>query len=265
MNLDEARHAFVTGGASGLGLAIADALAARGLAVTIADINEESLAEVGAVRHNRFRCIRLDTRDRAGWLMAKEAAEAAFGPVDVLVNNAGISPNGRRFTEMDPESFDRILAVNLTGIYNGVWAFAADMEARGRGHIVNTSSQAGLIADNPGIGAYAAAKFGVTALTETLRAELAPYGVGVTAVYPGFVQTNLRANTLRIGGEVNQYTDAVFSSPVTPAHVGAMVVEAIEQDAPHLMTHPGGWPRMQRRLDALRAAAELRDAAQESC
>lgn len=258
MKLSEACHAFITGGASGIGLGIADALAARGLAVTIADINEESLAAVMDARSG-FLGIHLDTRDREGWQGARREAEDAFGPVDILVNNAGISPNGKRFAEMDPESFDRLIAVNLTGIYNGVWTFAAPMQARGKGHIVNTSSQAGLIADNPGIGAYAAAKFGVTALTETLRVEMAPHGVGVTALFPGFIQTNLRANTLRMGGEVNRYTDKVFTSPVTPEHVGPMVIEAIEENLPCVMTHPGSWARMQPRLEALRAAGDARE------
>lgn len=259
MKLSEARHAFISGGASGIGLGIAEALAARGLAVTIADINEESLSMIASARRNGFHGIHLDTRDREGWQAARREAEDAFGPVDILVNNAGISPNGKRLAEMEPESFDRLIAVNLTGIYNGVWTFAAQMQARGKGHIVNTSSQAGLIADNPGIGAYAAAKFGVTALTETLRVEMAPHGVGVTALFPGFIQTNLRANTLRMGGEVNRYTDKVFTSPVTPRHVGPMVIEAIEENLPCVMTHPGSWTRMQPRLEALRAAGDARE------
>src|SRR5688500_6542907 len=99
MNLSEAKHAFITGGASGLGLGIADALANRGVRVTIADINEESLASVLATRGNSFRGVELDVRDREGWQRAKAEAEAAFGPVDVLISNAGIAPNGKTFAE----------------------------------------------------------------------------------------------------------------------------------------------------------------------
>ena len=95
MDLATARHAFISGGASGLGLGIADALAARGVPVTIADIDGETLAQVVATRGNAFRGVVLDTRDREGWLRAKAEAEAAFGPVDVLVNNAGIAPDGK--------------------------------------------------------------------------------------------------------------------------------------------------------------------------
>jgi NAD(P)-dependent dehydrogenase (short-subunit alcohol dehydrogenase family) len=183
MKLSDARHAFVTGGASGIGLGIAGALANRGIPVTIADINEESLAQVVVARANSFRGVVLDVRDRENWRRAKAEAEAAFGPVDILINNAGIAPNGQPLVGSDPDSFDRIIAINLTGIYNGIWAFAGDMAARGRGHIVCTSSQAGLTpVEIPGVAAYSAAKFGVTALGESLRAELAPQGVGVSVL-----------------------------------------------------------------------------------
>lgn len=258
MHLSEARHAFVTGGASGLGLGIADALASHGLRVTIADINEEALAAVLATRGNSFRGVVLDTRDRDGWQRAKAEAEAAFGPVDVLIDNAGIAPNGKTFAEMDPESFDRIVAINLTGIYNGVWAFAGDMAARGGGHIVLTSSQAGLVTTVPGVGAYSVAKFGVTAMGEALRTELAPRGVGVSVLFPGYVQTNLAANTERVGGDIRKYSNVVMTSDVTPAHVGEMVVEAIEQDAPAIITHKDVWPGVEKRMAAIKAACDYR-------
>jgi len=258
MDLSQAKHAFITGGASGLGLGIADALADRGLRVTIADINEEALAAVLATRGNAFRGVVLDTRDREGWQRAKADAEAAFGPVDVLIDNAGIAPNGKPFAEMDPESFDRIVAINLTGIFNGVWAFAAEMAARGKGHIVLTSSQAGLVTTVPGVGAYSVAKFGVTAMGEGLRTELAPQGVGVTVLFPGYVQTNLAANTQRVGGDIRQYSNVVLTSDVTSADVGAMVAEGIEQDAPYIITHKQVWPGVEKRMNAIKAACDYR-------
>ena len=258
MDLSQAKHAFITGGASGLGLGIADALADRGLRVTIADINEEALAAVLATRGNAFRGVVLDTRDREGWQRAKADAEAAFGPVDVLIDNAGIAPNGKPFAEMDPESFDRIVAINLTGIFNGVWAFAGEMVARGKGHIVLTSSQAGLVTTVPGVGAYSVAKFGVTAMGEGLRTELAPQGVGVTVLFPGYVQTNLAANTQRVGGDIRQYSNVVLTSDVTSADVGAMVAEGIEQDAPYIITHKQVWPGVEKRMNAIKAACDYR-------
>jgi len=261
MELSQGRHAFVSGGASGIGLGIADALADRGLRVTIADVNEEALEQVIAARANQMRGTVLDTRDREGWAQAKAQAEAAFGPVDVLVNNAGIAPNGREFADMAPESFDRILAINLTGIANGVFAFAADMRERGRGHIVNTSSQAGLMVSVPGVGAYAVAKFGVTALSEGLRAELAPHGVGVSVLCPGYVSTNLAASTQRLGGDLRQYAAAMPESKITPAHVGEMVVAGIESDQAYILTHKHVWKSVEPRFEAIRAACEARDAA----
>jgi NAD(P)-dependent dehydrogenase (short-subunit alcohol dehydrogenase family) len=176
-----------------------------------------------------------------------------------LVNNAGIAPNGKGFAEMDPESFDRIVGINLVGIFNGVSAFAADMKARGSGHIVNTSSQAGLVATVPGVGAYAVAKYGVTALTESLALEMAGSGVGVTLLCPGYVQTNLAANTARIGGDRREYTAQMPPSDVTPADVGAMVVEAVEADRLYCLTHPGVWATIEKRMGPLREAALLRE------
>lgn len=259
MKLSEARHAFITGGASGLGLGIADALARRGLNVTIADVDEDAIAAVLKTRGNQFRGVTLDTRDREGWARAKQEAEAAFGPVDILINNAGIAPNGQPFAEMDPASFDRIVDINLVGIANGVFAFARDMRERGRGHIVNTSSQAGLSTTVPGVGAYSVAKFGVTALSEALRTEMEPFGVGVSALFPGYVQTNLGANTLKIGGDIRQYAAKMPESDVTPSDVGEMVAQGIEDNASHIVTHKGCWAQSEKRFAQIRAACDLRE------
>jgi NAD(P)-dependent dehydrogenase (short-subunit alcohol dehydrogenase family) len=254
MDLADAKHAFITGGASGIGLGIADALAARGLAVTIADADRESLDAVTAERQGRFRGQALDVRDRVGWARAKAEAEAALGPVDVLVNNAGIAPDGRPFADMDPASFDRIIAINLTGVFNGVSAFAAAMRGRGRGHIVNTSSFAGLSSPFPGVGAYACAKFGVVALSEGLRRELAAHGVGVSVLCPGLVATNLAKTTMKLGGQVRDPNAAMHASGVSCADVGEMVVRAIEQNELYIITHPDLWPSVEKRHNAIRDA-----------
>ncbi len=258
MQLSNAKHAFITGGASGLGLGMADALLRRGVPVTLADIDAEALAAVTAERGNMVRGAVLDTRDRDQWTNAKSEAEAAFGPVDVLINNAGISPNGREFADMDPESFDRILAINLVGIANGVFAFAADFRGRGRGHIVLTSSQAGLVTTVPGVGAYSVAKFGVTALGEQLRREMEPHGVGVSVLCPGYVQTNLGANTIKIGGEVRQYSATMPASTITADDVGEMVAEGIEQNAAFIVTHTAVWESVETRILGIKQACDYR-------
>lgn len=258
MKLSEAKHAFITGGASGLGLGMADALAKRGVAVTIADIDAEAIAAVLKTRGNMFRGRQLDVRDRAAWAKVKAEAEAALGPVDVLILNAGISPNGREFADMDPESFDRIVAINLTGVANGVFAFAAQFREQGRGHMVLTSSQAGLVTTVAGVGAYSVAKFGVAAMGEQLRRELGPHGVGVSVLFPGYVQTNLGVNTVKIGGDVNQYSSRMPPVTIDAADVGEMVADGIERDASHIVTHKQVLPGVEERFDAIREACEYR-------
>ena len=254
MDLSKARHAFITGGASGIGLGIAGALAKHGIAVSLADIDKPALDAVLAERGQGFGAIVLDTRDRAGWQAAKHSAEAAFGPVDILVNNAGIAPDGREFADMDPASFDRIVAINLFGVFNGVSTFAADLRARRHGHIVNTSSMAGLTTGFPGMGAYSVAKFGVVAMSEVLRKEMAPHGVGVSALCPGLVATNLPQTTLKLGGSVRDPNATMGSTAVTAAMVGEMVAKGIAEDQAYIITHPETWPRVEERTNTLRDA-----------
>ena len=261
MKLDTAKHAFVTGGASGIGLGIANALAERGLNVTIADIDEEALERVVATRANQFRGVRLDTRDRDNWRKAKEEAEKVFGPVDVLINNAGIAPHGKQFADTDAASFDTLIDINLIGPANGVMAFADDMRQRKSGHIVNTSSSAGLAAFGNGVGVYSMAKFGVTAMSLALRQEMEPVGVGVSVLCPGIVSTNLHANTVKIGGESNDNPDAKPKPTVTPAEIGAMVIHAIENNEAVIVTDKGSWNMMEFQLAPIRQACELRDRA----
>ncbi|HEX4377780.1 MAG TPA: SDR family oxidoreductase [Steroidobacteraceae bacterium] len=258
MKLSDAKHAFITGGASGIGLGIADAFSQRGIAVTIADIDRPALAAVMASRTGRWGSQPLDTRDREAWGRSKQEAERAFGPVDILVNNAGIAPDGRELADAKPDSFDRIIAINLVGVFNGIRTFAADMRGRGRGHIVNTSSMAGLVSGSSGVGAYAAAKFGVVGMSETLRSELAPHGVGVSVLCPGLVTTNLPKTTLKVGGELRDGAGEMPPSDVTTADVARVVMQGIEENLPYLISHPQHWPGVERRLLALRDAFSLR-------
>jgi NAD(P)-dependent dehydrogenase (short-subunit alcohol dehydrogenase family) len=254
MDLSKARHAFVTGGASGIGLGIADALAARGIAVTIVDIDQSALDRAVAGRGERFRGQQLDVRDRDGWARARAEAEAAFGPVDILVNNAGIGPDGAEIADLTFDSFDRIVGINLVGVFNGVATFAAGMRARGRGHIVNTASIAGLFASAPGVSAYGVAKFGVVAMSETLRGELAPHGVGVSVVCPGFVATNIIANTARISGVETDYDgDMEPGTGMSPDAAGRIVVDGIAADRLYILTHPEMWPVVEARHTAIAA------------
>jgi NAD(P)-dependent dehydrogenase (short-subunit alcohol dehydrogenase family) len=252
VKLSAARHVFITGGASGIGLGIVDALATFGLSVTVADIDRDTLDAVIAARPGSIRGIALDTRDRARWAEAKAAAEAASGPVDILVNNAGIGPDGREFADMDPMSFDKVIAVDLVGVFNGVSTFAADMRKRGSGHIVNTASIVGLTSGLAGMGAYTVAKFGVVALSEVLHKELAPHGVGVSVLCPGPVGTNLHSNTRKAGNETSHPNRATNAASVDPAIVGRMVAQGIERNLLYILTHPEYWNSIEKRTSGIR-------------
>ncbi len=251
MDLASARHAFVTGGASGIGLAIAEALADRGVPVTIADANGDALAL--ARRGGRLRGELLDVRDRAGWQRAKASAEAALGPVDLLLCNAGIAPDGKELADMAPDSFDRVIAINLTGVFNGVSAFAAGFRAARRGHIVATSSMSGMVADNPGLGSYSPSKFAVVAMMEVLRQEMAPHGVGVSAFCPGTTATNLMASTARLGAELRDPSASLLGVPVKPADIAGMVLRGIEENRAYIFTHPERRGAVERRHAAVMA------------
>jgi NAD(P)-dependent dehydrogenase (short-subunit alcohol dehydrogenase family) len=261
MDLTQAKHAFITGGASGIGLGIADALVKRGVPVTIADVDADSIQAVVAERKGRLRGQVLDVRDRAAWIVAKAEAEAALGPVDILVANAGIGSEGKELSDSDPECFDRIMAINVGGIFNAISAFGSDLRARRRGHVVITGSVAGLAVPNiPRLGSYAAAKSAVVALGEALRPEMAAYDVGVSTLCPGMVASNLGRNTARMGGRPKPLTietrggGPVYGPPMDPAEVGEITVRGIERNDTYIITHPQEWTEVEGRWHALQAA-----------
>jgi NAD(P)-dependent dehydrogenase (short-subunit alcohol dehydrogenase family) len=208
------RTAVVTGGARGIGAATATALARDGARVVIGDLDialaERTAAEIGAA------ALPLDVSDRAAFTAFLDEAERLLGPLDVLVNNAGIMPLSRVEDEPDAATA-RILAVNLHGAIHGSREAVTRMRPRGRGHIVNVAS---VVARAPGPGAatYAATKAGVVAFTAALRAELRGSGVDVSCVLPGLVATELSA-----GIEVRGYR------PVTPVAVGEAIAGVLRR------------------------------------
>lgn len=257
----EGKVALITGAGSGFGEGMAKRFASGGAKVVIVDRDKAGAERVAGEIGDAALAVAADISKEADVDAAVEAALSKFGKVDILINNAGIAPNGQNFADMAPESFDRILSINLVGIFNGVSTFAAAMRERGRGYILNTSSQAGLNAAIPGVGAYAVAKFGVTALSENLRIELEPHGVSVSVLCPGYVQTNLAANTVRVGGDIRKYTATMPASDVTSDDVGQMVLRGIEANAPYILTHGGAWPGIEKRMKAIQTACELAEGA----
>ena len=250
------RVAIVTGAGRGIGRGIARCLARAGAEVVIVDQAEDRIAvvvaEVEGLGRRGFGVSADVARADDVKHLVREALER-FGKIDILVNNAGIGPAQRSFADLDPASFDRMIAINLTGVFNGVAAFAADMRERGRGHIVNTSSTAGLTFSPRGAGAYTVAKHGVVSMSETLRHELAPHGVGVSVLCPGLVATNLPRSTHRMSG-VGDPTASMPDMAIDPALVGELVADAIGQDLPYILTHPEYWPAIEKRQKAVEAA-----------
>ena len=181
----------ITGGGRGIGLAIGRALAARGARISIGDIDEDLARSAAASLRGHGG--KLDVRDRDSFAAFLEGTRKALGPVDVLVNNAGIMPSGP-FTEEDDGLSDAQIDINLRGVIHGCKAALPAMIARGNGHIVNIASMAGVLAV-PGLAVYCATKFAVVGLTDTLREEYRDSGVDFTMVMPAKVTTELASGT----------------------------------------------------------------------
>lgn len=180
-------HVAITGGARGIGRATVEAFLARGAKVSLGDLDLDlataTAGETGASAHH------LDVADRASYDAFVTAAEEEHGPVDVLVNNAGVMPNGA-FLDMDPALDRLMMEVNVHGVLHGMRRVLPGMVERRRGHVVNVASLAGKF-PIPGLAVYNATKFAVVGLTAATRLEMAPHGVTLTAVLPSAVDTDL--------------------------------------------------------------------------
>jgi len=196
----EGRIALVTGGASGIGAATSRRLAAEGATVAVTDLNEsaanELAEEIGAGAYP------LDVRDGHSIAAALAQVEEDLGPLDVLVNNAGLDEFGF-FVRTDPAMWERVLGVNLTGTIAVTHAVLPGMQERGRGRIVNVASEAGRVGSQ-GSAIYSAAKAGVIGFTKAVARESARYGISCNAVAPGPIETPLLMGAPEQIGEIGQ-------------------------------------------------------------
>jgi NAD(P)-dependent dehydrogenase (short-subunit alcohol dehydrogenase family) len=242
------RTAFITGGASGIGLGMAKAFTAAGMNVVIADLRPDHIeTAMEDLDRGRAHAIELDVTDREGFARAADEAESVFGNVHVLCNNAGIGILGSA-TDARYDDWDWGLGVLLGGVVNGIQTFLPRMRAHAEGgHIVNTSSMAAVV-PIPGAAIYTTAKAAVVALSESLRSDLADEPIGVSAFCPGPVQTNIRE-----GGRMRpeRYRDSGYlelerqleerpNSPfwMDPLECGERVLAGIRRDDLYIFTHP---------------------------
>lgn len=186
--------AVVTGAASGIGRAVAVALAAEGVRVVAADIEQPPLDDTVALIEAAGGVATGVTCDVSSWASVealRDRCEAEYGPADIVMNNAGVAGGGP-LGAIELAAWEWTLGVNLWGVIHGVKAFLPSMLERGSGHIVNTASIAGHLAST-GMGAYNTSKHAVSGFTETLQQEMieGDTGVGVTCLCPGFVATNI--------------------------------------------------------------------------
>jgi len=256
------RVAVVTGGGSGIGRALAEALAREGARLVVADVEEPAASVVAEGIRGRGGdaiAVRTDVSDLAQVQALAERAFSHFGAVHVLCNNAGVAFQGA-LHDATHKDWQWVLGVNLWGVIHGLEAFLPRMIAqRQPGHVVNTGSMAGLIASQ-GLGVYNASKYAVVGISETLVKDLRPHGIGVSVLCPMGVSTqigksarnrpaHLRNDEDRVSAEVE-----LIGKYLDPEAVAAMTVSAIRANRLYIITHDESLEPLRRRFQRLEQA-----------
>jgi len=257
------KTAFVTGAASGIGLALVRALLERGMQVAAADIDEKALA--GAVNslatgRDRLLPITLDVTDRAAYAAARAAVTDQFGHIQLLCNNAGVGGSAS-IEAAGYSDWDWILGVNLGGVINGLVTFLPDLIAQGGGHIVNTASITALVPQPGPIALYSVSKQAIMTLSETLHWTLADKGIHVSVVCPGFVRTGIASSEAKRPGkfassaprnlEMESRFDQFLQQGLEPEAVARQVLDAIDEPRLYVFTHPEFQPVVRQRFQSL--------------
>jgi len=250
------KTAFVTGAANGIGLGICRALARNGVNLVLADIEQAALEKARselATFNVRTRAIEVDVSDAAAFERAADQAEAEFGNIHFLFNNAGINLQPKPLWEITPDQWEWIFGVNIFGVINGVRTLVPRMKKHGEaGHVVNTASIGGLQV-NPQIrnGSYAMTKYAVVAASEALALDLEGSKLGVSVLCPAVVATTLYASSQRrperLGGpfgQPNPEARKLFTTVgLAPDEVGKRVLDAVSRGEFFIFTHeePREW------------------------
>jgi NAD(P)-dependent dehydrogenase (short-subunit alcohol dehydrogenase family) len=244
------KTAFITGGASGIGLSMARAFGHAGMNVVLADIDEKtSKASAEQLASEQIKAVPVvcDVTDRANVQAAALEAIAAFGKIHIVCNNAGVAVGGPIGTVKESD-WDWIIDVNLKGVVHGTEVFVPLIKSHGEGgHIINTASMAGMVS-MPGLEPYSATKFAVVAMTEGWALQLAPMGIGMSVLCPGFVKTHIhesgRVRQDKYGGpgavEAEGAGDIaqMVLTGIDASIVGKRVLEAVQNGELYIFTHP---------------------------
>jgi NAD(P)-dependent dehydrogenase (short-subunit alcohol dehydrogenase family) len=239
MSQESRKRVAITGSASGLGRCLALHYAQQGWNVALADINDargqETQQEILASAVDAFYT-HVDVRDEKSILKWKEAIVKRWGGLDVIINNAGVAVHGG-IDETPPEDWEWIVDINLMGVVRGCRIFTSLFKAQGYGHVVNVASIAGLLY-SPDMNSYNVTKAGVVALSETMKAELQPYGIQVSVVCPGFFPTNLTENTRSPNPEIKKVINKLFAkSKLKAEDVARIVYEGVQAGRFYILPH----------------------------
>jgi len=256
------RVAFITGAANGIGLGIARACADAGMKLVLTDVDADALAEACEAllaQGHAAIAVPLNVSDESAWQSAASQAEATYGAVHLLCNNAGITGSGRTVEELGAAEWRRIIDTNLTGLFLGVHTLLPRMRHHGQGgHIVNTASMGALL-PYAGGASYVASKAGMLAFSETLRAELQDCDIGVSVLLPAQVRTQLfQTSTAQLGSPEPDAMSrraaarqSLEQQGLDPLDVGLQVLDAVRQSRFYIFTHPELHAVTRQRFDAM--------------
>lgn len=247
MKIEKDMVSFITGGAAGIGFAIAGALASRGAKIMLADINQDKLDEAASALTDNgaeVATVLCDVADEAQMRAAAQATIDRFGKVHIVVNNAGVALGGMP-GEIDMKDWRWIVDINLIGVAHGVEIFTPLIQSHGEGgYFINTASMAGHGAA-PGMAPYNATKFAVVGYSEALKLELAPSNIGVSILCPAWVKTNIHRSAFDKPTGGSDESDprfkemaAVIDGGLDPVDVAEWTARCVEADRLYIFTHP---------------------------
>lgn len=245
MALFKNQKVLITGAGSGIGRETVRAFAREGAQVIAVDVNENGVRETAElVKAAGGQCaVELaDVSDERAMRALGERVTQTHGALDVLVNNAGIGAAGR-FLETQVETWDRVHAINVRGVMLGCHVFLPPMVARGKGHVVNIASMAGFFA-GPDLPVYSASKYAVLGFSECLRMDLKSQGIGVSAICPGIINTNIVATTVAEGAAAKWQSGAVEfykKRNYGPEKVATAILKAVRKNIAVLPVSPEAW------------------------